>query len=72
MVITVEDHNIIGGLGSAICEVLSEKHPTRVVRMGVKDKFGASGTLLELYEAYGFDEASIIKTVKENILNKIV
>ena len=72
LVITVEDHNIIGGLGSAVCEVLSEKYPTRVVRMGVKDKFGASGTLLELYEAYGFDESSIIKTVKENILNKIV
>lgn len=72
LVITVEDHNIIGGLGSATCEVLSEKHPTRVVRMGVKDKFGASGTLSELYEAYGFDEVSIIKTVKENILNKIV
>ncbi len=72
LVITVEDHNIIGGLGSAVCEVLSEKYPTRVVRMGVKDKFGASGTLSELYEAYGFDESSIIKTVKENILNKIV
>jgi transketolase len=72
LVITVEDHNIIGGLGSATCEVLSEKHPTRVVRMGVKDKFGASGTLSELYEAYGFDESSIIKTIKENILNKIV
>ena len=72
LVITVEDHNIIGGLGSAVCEVLSEKYPARVVRMGVKDKFGASGTLSELYEAYGFDESSIIKTVKENILNKIV
>ena len=72
LVITVEDHNIIGGLGSAVCEVLSEKYPARVVRMGVKDKFGASGTLSELYKAYGFDESSIIKTVKENILNKIV
>jgi transketolase C-terminal domain/subunit len=40
--------------------------------MGVKDKFGASGTLPELYEAYGFDEVSIIKAVKENIVNKIV
>lgn len=67
LVITVEDHSIIGGLGSATCEVLSEKYPVRVIRMGIKDKFGASGTPSELYEAYGFDEVSIIQTVKENI-----
>lgn len=72
LVITVEDHNIIGGLGSAACEALSEKYPVRVVRMGVKDKFGASGTFPELYKAYGFDESGIIKTVKENILNKAI
>lgn len=72
LVITVEDHNIIGGLGSATCEALSEKYPVKVIRMGVKDKFGASGTFPELYKAYCFDESSIIKTVRENILNKIV
>jgi transketolase len=67
LVITVEDHSIIGGLGSAVCEVLAEKMPARVIRLGVKDKFGASGTPSELIAAYGFDEASIIKTVKDNI-----
>lgn len=67
LVITVEDHNIIGGLGSAVCEVLSEKSPTRVIRLGVKDKFGASGSPAELIAAYEFDEKSIIKTVKDNV-----
>ena len=67
LVITVEDHNIIGGLGSAVCEVLSGENPVKVIRMGVKDKFGSSGTPSELISVYGFDEKNIIKTVKENI-----
>ncbi|MBC7332995.1 MAG: transketolase family protein [Actinobacteria bacterium] len=67
LVITVEDHNIIGGLGSAVCEVLSSKYPTRVIRLGVKDKFGSSGSPEELISAYGFDCGSIIETVKSNI-----
>lgn len=67
LVITVEDHNIIGGLGSAVCEVLSENHPARVIRLGIQDKFGSSGSPYELIKAYGFDKDSIVKTVKENI-----
>ena len=67
IVFTVEDHNIIGGLGSAVCETLSEKNPTRVIRIGVRDKFGASGSPDELYKAYGLDELSIINTIKQNI-----
>ncbi len=67
LVVTVEDHNIIGGLGSAVCEVLAEKNPTRVIRMGVKDKFGASGSPSDLISSYGFDKESIVKTVKNNI-----
>jgi transketolase len=47
--------------------VLSEENPVKVVRMGVKDKFGSSGAPSELISAYGFDEESIIKTVKENV-----
>jgi len=68
LVFTVEDHNIIGGLGSAVCELLSAKQPTKVIRIGVNDKFGASGSPAELYAAYGLDEASVIKTVKENLV----
>ncbi|MDD3776669.1 MAG: transketolase family protein [Actinomycetota bacterium] len=67
LVITVEDHNVIGGLGSAVCEVLAQSQPTKVIRLGVQDKFGASGTPQELIQAYGFDKESIIKTVKDNI-----
>ncbi len=67
LVITVEDHSIIGGLGSAVCELLSEKSPAKVIRLGVQDKFGASGTASELVKAYGFDSEAIIRTVKDNI-----
>ena len=64
LVVTVEDHNIIGGLGSAVCELLSEKMPVKVIRMGVMDKFGASGEPMELIKAYGFDKESIKNKVK--------
>ncbi len=67
IVFTVEDHNIIGGLGSAVCELLSEKMPTRVIRIGIKDIFGASGSPAELYKAYGLDKDSIINVIKSNV-----
>lgn len=47
-IITIEDHSIIGGLGTAICEVLSEEYPTKVIRMGMNDKFGKSGKAEQL------------------------
>jgi transketolase len=52
-ILTAEDHNIMGGLGSAVAEVLSEQCPTRLVRIGVNDRFGNSGKPFELYEEYG-------------------
>ncbi len=64
LVFTVEDHNIIGGLGSAVCELLSEKLPTKVIRIGIKDTFGASGSPEALYKAYGLDKDSILNTIK--------
>ena len=63
-IITIEDHSIIGGLGSAICEVLSEEHPTKVTRMGVKDTFGGSGKWHELLEQYGIAKEDIISVCK--------
>ncbi|MCJ7666569.1 MAG: transketolase family protein [Actinobacteria bacterium] len=66
-VITVEDHSIIGGLGSAVCELLSERSPAKVIRLGVRDRFGSSGTPSELVKAYGFDSEAIIRAVKDNI-----
>ncbi len=55
VVITVEEHNIIGGLGSAVCEVLSEECPVPVIRMGVKDTYGHSGDVPSLLETHGLN-----------------
>ena len=63
-IITIEDHSIIGGLGSAICEVLSEEYPTKVIRMGVKDEFGTSGKWHQLLEEYKLTAKDIIEKVK--------
>lgn len=63
-IITVEDHSIIGGLGTAICEVLSESYPTKVIRMGIKDTFGESGKAEELVKKYKIDCDSICNAVK--------
>ena len=67
MLFTVEEHSIIGGLGSAVCECLAENHPTKVVRIGMRDRFGESGPAAELIHKYGLDAEGIVKTVKENI-----
>ena len=63
-VVTVEEHSIIGGLGSAICDVLSEKAPTKVLKIGVNDVYGESGPAVELIKKYGLDAESIYKKVK--------
>lgn len=58
-VVTAEEHSIIGGLGGAVAEVLSEKLPTRLCRVGIEDRFGESGTAGELVKKYGLDGAGI-------------
>ena len=63
-VVTVEEHSIIGGLGSAVCDVLSENCPTKVLKIGVMDVFGESGPALELIKKYELDAESIYKKVK--------
>ena len=64
-IITIEDHSIIGGLGKAICEVLSEEYPTKVIRMGMNDKFGKSGKAEQLLKYFKLDSQAIIEKVKE-------
>ena len=64
-IITVEDHSVIGGLGSAVAEVLSENHPTKLKRIGMQDKFGESGSSDELYKKYNMDVEDIVKAAKE-------
>jgi len=63
-VVTVEEHSIIGGLGSAVCDTLSEKAPTKVLRIGVPDVFGESGTGAELVHKFGLDAQGIYAKVK--------
>lgn len=63
-IITVEDHNIIGGLGSSVCEVLSEEYPCKVTRMGINDTFGKSGKAEELLEYFGLTEKYIVEKMK--------
>ena len=63
-VVTVEEHSVIGGLGSAISDVLSEHAPTRVMKIGVNDVYGESGPALELIKRYGLDGQSIYEKVK--------
>ena len=61
--ISIEDHSIIGGLGSSIVEVLSEECPKKLIRMGIKDEFGKSGKARELLDYYGLTAEHIIKQV---------
>ena len=63
-VVTVEEHFTTGGLGSAVCEVLSENAPTKVLRIGINDVFGESGPALELIHKYELDAEGICKKVK--------
>lgn len=62
--ITIEDHSIIGGLGTAVCEVLSEECPTKVVRMGMQDRFGKSGKAEQLLKYFKLDSQAIIEEIK--------
>lgn len=63
-VVTVEEHSVIGGLGSAVAEVLCEKAPTKMLRIGVEDRFGESGPASELIHKYELDAEGIYKKVK--------
>lgn len=67
VIVTAEEHSIIGGLGSAVAEVVSENYPVPVLRVGVKDTFGESGKPNELLEKYGLTSKDIVNKVKEAI-----
>ncbi|WP_026508400.1 transketolase family protein [Butyrivibrio sp. MC2013] len=64
-VVTVEEHSVIGGLGSAVCEALAELCPTKVKRLGMQDRFGESGTADELVHKFGLDGEGVYRSVKE-------
>lgn len=69
-VVTVEEHTIVGGMGSAVSEVLSENYPVLIKKIGMPDQFGESGTPLELLDKYGLTSKNITKTAKELVKKK--
>ena len=64
-VVTIEEHSVIGGLGSAVCDCLAANAPTPVLKIGVNDTFGESGPAVELLKKYGLDSEGIYAKVKE-------
>ena len=64
-VVTVEEHSVIGGLGSAVCDCLCANHPVPVKKVGMQDVFGESGSAAALVEKYGLDAKGVYKSVKE-------
>ena len=69
-IVTSEEHNILGGLGGAVAEVVAEKYPVPVVRNGIKDVFGRSGKMEDLMEKYGLTSKSIIDCAKKVLAMK--
>lgn len=63
--VTVEDHNVYGGLGSAVCEAACELAPAKVIRVGIPDRYARSGAAKELLDAYGLAVKDIVEAVKE-------
>lgn len=66
-IFTVEEHSVVGGLGSAVCDALSEKAPTKVTKIGVEDTYGESGPAVELIHKYGLDAEGIYKKIKASL-----
>ena len=64
-VVTIEEHSIIGGLGSAVCDVLCEKAPTPVLKIGIQDVFGESGPAASLIQKYKLDGPGVYEQVKD-------
>jgi transketolase len=69
-IVTAEEHNIVGGLGAAVCEVVSGEHPVPVIRVGVNDAFGRSGPAWDLLELYGLTPENVVKQAKLAISRK--
>ena len=64
IVVTLEDHNVMGGMGSVVAEFLSEFSPTHILRIGVSDQFGVSGDYLEVYKRFGLERESLKERIK--------
>ena len=69
-IVTVEDSSILGGLGSAVAEVVAESHPIPIRMIGVRDRFGQTGNMNELASEYKMSRADIVKAAKEVVTKK--
>lgn len=69
-IVVAEEHSVIGGLGSAVCDLLAEKRPTPVRKVGVNDEFGTSGPALDLLDMFGLNAANIAAKAKDAIAAK--
>jgi transketolase len=67
LIVTIEDHQIVGGLGGAIAELLAAKYPKKMLFIGMRESFGESGSELELYKKYGLDAQGIVNSIKEEL-----
>jgi transketolase len=67
LILTAEEHSIIGGLGSAVSEFLSEHHPIKIVKLGIRDTFGCSGSPKELVQLYGLTAGNMVDIIKDNL-----
>ncbi len=70
LIVTCEEHSVIGGLGSAVAEAVTEACPVKVVKIGVNDVFGHSGPAVDLLKEFGLSSDNVVKTVKEAVANK--
>jgi len=70
-IVTVEEHQVIGGMGSAVAETLAQNYPTPIEFIGIQNKFGQSGTPEELIEHYGMGKKSIKEAVKKVLARKV-
>jgi transketolase len=69
-IVTAEEANVVGGLGSAVCEVLSQRYPVPVLRHGVKDQFGRSGEAKAVLAAFGLTPEDLARTVRHAVEKK--
>lgn len=69
-IVTAEEHNVIGGLGDAVCDAVCEEYPVPVVKVGVEDTFGKSGPAVDLLHIFGLDAANIVEKAKIAISKK--
>ena len=70
LIVTAEEHSVIGGLGSAVCDVVSANCPVKVVKIGVNDVFGYSGPAVQLLKEFGLCSENVVKTVKQALSSK--